>query len=219
MVLKELHRAKTEGMRQVVEGMFTPSAEAGGEELEEVRAASAKDPYEEMEYVASEIERLVREQGYRYREIAMITRGASGYFPMVRAAFFKRGIPVFLDERRKVDAKPLFQFCSSALKIACMNFAGEDVLRLLKTGLIAMEPEEIALLEDYAFRWNLRGSMWKAPFRSHPKGFGTGDDARGQGDPFPPEPLRERLFLRLSNSAAPSSKRTGRGLPGRSTGC
>ncbi len=172
VVLEELYRAKTEGMRRVVSGMFTHSEGACEGKVEGVCAVTARDPYEEMEYTASEIERLVREQGYRYREIAVITRGVSGYFPMVRAAFLKRGIPVFLDERRKVDAKPLFQFCSSALKIACMNFAGEDILRLLKTGLLAAEPEEIALLEDYAFRWNLRGSMWKTPFRSHPRGFG-----------------------------------------------
>ena len=212
VVLKELHRAKTEGMRQVVEGMFTPSTEAGGEELEEVRAASAKDPYEEMEYVASEIERLVREQGYRYREIAMITRGASGYFPMVRAAFLKRGIPVFLDERRKVDAKPLFQFCSSALKIACMNFAGEDVLRLLKTGLIAMEPEEIALLEDYSFRWNLRGSMWKVPFQSHPKGFGREMTPEDRETLSHLNLLRERIIPPLEQFRRSILKTDGAGI-------
>lgn len=172
VVLQHLYRAKTPGMRQLVDGMFSSKWNPSEEYREEVKAVTAKDPYEEMEYVASEIERLVREQGYRYREIGVVTRGASHYFPMVRNAFFKREIPVFLDERRKIDAKPLFQFCMCALKIACMNFPGEDVLRLLKTGLIQMEQEDISRLEDYVFLWNIRGSMWKSPWKSHPQGFG-----------------------------------------------
>lgn len=171
-ILDTLHRSKTLGMRQVVTGMFSVHAKPCDKTCGEVDAVLAQDPYTEMEYIASSIEQLVREQGYRYREIAVITRNTGSYFPMVRTAFNKRNIPVFLDERRRIDAKPLLQFCTCALKIACFNFAGEDVLHLLKTGLVAVGQDDIALLEDYAYRWNLRGSMWKTAFKSHPRGFG-----------------------------------------------
>ena len=211
-VFATLYRSKTRGMKQVVQGMFSAHALPLDSFCGDVNAVTSSDPYAELDYVASSIEQLVREQGYRYREIAVITRSAGGYFPMVRAAFQKREIPVFLDERRRIDAKPLFQFCTCALKIACFHFAGEDVLHLLKTGLAGLEEEDIALLEDYAYRWNLRGSMWKTPFRSHPQGFGremTEEDEQSLGHL---NSLRERIVPPLEKFRLAVLKTDGAGI-------
>lgn len=50
-----------------------------GEKMQSISLHEVHTPQEEAQYVAEEIRRLVREEGYRYREIAVIASDLNTY--------------------------------------------------------------------------------------------------------------------------------------------
>ncbi|MBU5434587.1 PD-(D/E)XK nuclease family protein [Pseudoflavonifractor sp. MSJ-37] len=143
--------------------------ESGGVALFEARS-----PYGEVEWAAAEILRLVREEGLRFRDIAVSARSMETYGPLIETVFPRYGIPVFLGQMSDILQKPVPALIASALDIAAGNYRREDVLRYLKTGLTPLTDEERDLLENYALKWDLRGSRWtqEEDWTMHPEGYG-----------------------------------------------
>lgn len=127
---------------------------------------------DECDFVASEIKRLVREENYRYRNIAVIERSEGSYKNQLLSSFRKYGIDCFPDNRQPILTQPLMAFMLSLFDILTDGFNTEYVLRFLKTGLYGFTVEEISMLEDYALMWKIKASEWKNEWKSNPDGFG-----------------------------------------------
>lgn len=134
------------------------------------QACLCKNEYDEIDYVLSTI-RLLSTQGYRYSEIAILSRDMSTYQPLLRPAFEKYNIPYFEDCVESVVTKPLFRFVCNLLKTVSGAYNTDLLLALMKCGLTPFSPEEIATLENYVFIWETTGSRFSMPFTSHPRGF------------------------------------------------
>lgn len=139
---------------------------------------SAGNLYEEAQFVAQEIARLVQTEGARYSEVVIISRGLPQYNGILDPVCKKYGIPLFLDARRDLAAHPLMAFLLGALELLAGNFREEAVLRYLKTGLAGLDVVEIAHLENYLYTWNLQGrNAWEQEWVNSPDGFGGQTDA------------------------------------------
>lgn len=164
------------------ERVFRPEAAPFNGEASALRIVSAGNLYEEVQFVAREIARLVQTGEARYDEMVVISRGLPLYNGILDPVCNKYGIPLFLDARRDVSAHPLMAFVSGALELLAGNFRQEAVLRYLKTGLAGLSTVEIAQLENYLYTWNLQGrTAWQTEWTDHPDGFGSTaqpDDAR-----------------------------------------
>ncbi len=126
----------------------------------------------ECDFVASEIKRLVREEGYRYRDIAVIER-STDYKNQLLSSFRKYNIDCFPDNRQPILTQPLMVFMLSLFDILTEDFNSEYVLRFLKTGLYGFSIEEIALIEDYVLMWRIKPSEWKKEWTGNPEGYGV----------------------------------------------
>ena len=146
-----------------------PTVEEGETDL--VTVACAADKYEECDLAALEIRRLIAEEGYRCREIAVFERGSS-YAAAMTASLKKYKIPVFTDQRAPLTDYPLVRAALGAVKIAVFGFASEDVFALLKTEIVGVSAEDRALLESYVYLWQKDGAAWTADFTDNPDGFG-----------------------------------------------
>lgn len=89
-----------------------------GRRYREIRARRTADPYEELNFTAAEIARLVREEGLRYREIAVIARDLSRYDVALPAVFERYRIPCFLDLRTDACSSALTQGVLTAAAVA-----------------------------------------------------------------------------------------------------
>jgi len=149
-----------------------------GEELlpspdhEGIEIFEARDPYEEAEFVAATIRRLVQEKGWRYRDFSIICRTPEHYYGSLDVALKKRRIPCFVSEPARVDAEPVMRFSLEAFEAVRSGFSTDSLLEMLKTGVSGFTTEEISDLENYAFLWKINGSDWRAEFVRHPRGFG-----------------------------------------------
>jgi ATP-dependent helicase/nuclease subunit B len=126
----------------------------------DVTIASAANPYSEVEEAARDIIRLCRDQGYRYRDIAVTMRNPESYGSSIKSIFSRFGIPFFFDGKRNIDSHPLVVFILSALEIFSDSWSYEAVFRYARTGLAGVAREELDLLENYVLANGIRGNVW-----------------------------------------------------------
>ncbi|WP_010093670.1 helicase-exonuclease AddAB subunit AddB [Ornithinibacillus scapharcae] len=128
-----------------------------------IRIAEAVHPRAEIEGVAQEIVRLVREENYRYRDIAVLIRQTEKYQDIIGTIFEDYNIPVFIDEKRTMLNHSLIEFIRSALEVVDTNWRYDAVFRMLKTGFIPETDDEYPLtsdaideLENYVIEYGIR---------------------------------------------------------------
>ncbi|WP_163195108.1 helicase-exonuclease AddAB subunit AddB [Clostridium thermarum] len=128
--------------------------------IENLRIYKAFDNYDEIEMVSRDIIRLVRDKGYRFKDIAVVCRELESYEKIIAAIFREYGIPYFLDMKRTVSGNPLVVFIISVFDIFTKNWSYETVFRYLKTGLTGVDNESLDLLENYILANGIRGNQW-----------------------------------------------------------
>ncbi|MDR1563493.1 MAG: PD-(D/E)XK nuclease family protein [Oscillospiraceae bacterium] len=166
------NRFKAPALKVLEQGIFQYSG-VSSQDSQGVRILAALSPYQECEAAAAEISRLVREKGFRYRDIAIITRDFESYASTLELVFKKYNIPLFMDTRASVEAMHLFRFVLTALKCITGGLQGEELLRLAKTGLLGLDTSAVALLENYVLLWRISGRGWREPFKQNPHGFAS----------------------------------------------
>lgn len=135
---------------------------------------AAATPRQEVEWCAAEILRLLREEHYRCRDIAVCARKLDGYGELIDSVFAQYGVPVFRSAMEDILEKPVLALVTSALAAAGSDYPYEELFRYLKTGLTGISDEERDLLENYALTWDLKGSGWtrQKSWNMHPEGYG-----------------------------------------------
>ena len=150
-----------------------------GEKIEKVNQCNnitvckSATSFDEANFVARTIRRLIREKGYRFRDFVIIARDAESYKEAVTAACKRNKVSLFFDNRIPLSAFPLARAAQAA--IAALNFSTENILRFHKTGLGLLNTEEISALENYTYLWNINGQAWLEEFKADPRGFVTED--------------------------------------------
>lgn len=129
-------------------------------EVRTIQLYRALNPYEEMEYVARDIVRRVREGGLRYRDIAILLRDLDTYGATLQSIMKQFGIPVFVDARKEIDSNPLATFISGFFEIRRRNFQFEAVFKYLKTRLVGITQEDLDALENYCLANGITGWRW-----------------------------------------------------------
>ena len=134
----------------------------------------ALTPRSEVEWAASRIRTLVREEGLRYRDIEVTARDFGTYQPLIESVFPRYQVPVFASAMTDILEKPILTLVTAALETVAGGYRYDDVFRYLKTGLTDLPEEDRDLLENYVLKWNLRGSRWTQtkPWNMHPRGYG-----------------------------------------------
>jgi len=131
-----------------------------GDETQSVRVASFSNKYLEVQSVADNIIRLVRDEGFKFHEIAVLPGDMESYAPILQNTFTRYNIPCFVDLRIGILFHPLSEFVRALFEIIMKNWSQESVFRLLKTGLLDISEDAIDELENYAIEYGIRGSKW-----------------------------------------------------------
>lgn len=128
----------------------------------------AQNPYEEMEYVARDILKRVREEGYRFRDMAILLRDLDTYGAVLKSVMAQYDIPVFIDSRKEIDTNPLAGFIAGFFEIRKSNFQSEAVFKFLKTRLLDLTMEELDILENYCLANGITGWKWQQEYWKYP---------------------------------------------------
>ncbi|WP_160058161.1 helicase-exonuclease AddAB subunit AddB [Alkalicoccus saliphilus] len=161
--LVEGHRFQSSGLsfiEQNIERFPTKMGKGTGIDLWE-----AVNHRTEVEHTAREIVRLVREENYRYRDIAVMTRNVEAYRSYIETIFPLEKIPFFMDNKKSALDHPLTEFIKSALETIEKGWPYEAVFRMIKTELLfkeigGEEREQADILENYVLARGIRGKKW-----------------------------------------------------------
>ena len=203
VVLEPAARFRNGEMKALEENVFRGRRALYREKPDFVFLYRAEDHYDEAAFTAAAIRALVMEQGYRYRDFAVIVRSPEPYYGCLDTALERWEIPFFMDQPRTVDAEPLMHLVLSAFRAVNAGFRSEDIFAYLKTGLCGFSADEIARLENYTYLWKISGGKWKTGWTEHPGGFVEEFTEKNRGELESLNALRERVMsplLRLQSS-------------------
>ena len=159
--LENSYRFKNYELKHLEENIYSFPYTKYNKTVENIGLFLAKNQYSEIEYVAENIVKLVRDKKYRYKEIAVITKDLEGYASLCKAIFNKYNIPVFIDEKNDLSQNVLVRYILSVINIFARNWSQESVMEYLKTNLVEdIDESDICILENYALKWGIKNSKW-----------------------------------------------------------
>ena len=124
-----------------------------------------KNAQEEAFFAAGEITRLVREEKFRFREIALVCADMETYAPYLEKAFAGAHIPAFIDRKSSITDNRLSKFVLGALRVVKEKFSYESVFSYLKCYLTDLTFDETARLENYCLEFGIKGPVvWNRDF-------------------------------------------------------
>jgi ATP-dependent helicase/nuclease subunit B len=125
-----------------------------------VRILSAANARAEAEFAARQILELVKEKGYRYRDIAVIASDIESYQHYIRALFEDYGIPFFIDRREPLTQHPAVGLICSAMDAVSGGFSHSDIFAYLKSDFAPIERGKADILENYCLEFGVSGGDW-----------------------------------------------------------
>lgn len=155
---------------KLLEGAFCDDNAVYEDKTNDITLFQADNIYDEAEFVARNIRRLVRKNGYRYNDFVIIARETEDYENAVITACQKNNVGLFFDEKEPINTHPVCTLALAALA-ASNKTLSSNIFKCLKTGLTSLNFEDINELENYVNIWNIDGSLWFEQWRMNPKGF------------------------------------------------
>lgn len=151
--------------------LFRYQAAVYEKEPKGIQIFEAKNREEEVARIILEIQILIRKEKYRYLDIAVITEDIAGYAELLQEEMEKAKIPCFIDYKRDILSNPFSELLRAVLDVMEHKYTYESVFRMLKTGLLDWENDEIDLFEWYVKALGIRGKNgyqkeWKRKYRS-----------------------------------------------------
>ncbi|MBU6401605.1 MAG: PD-(D/E)XK nuclease family protein, partial [Verrucomicrobia bacterium] len=128
-----------------------------------LRVVACPHPEAEATFAAREILRFVREEGGRFRDVAVLLRTFEGYHDVLRREFNRYQVPFFLDRREPIAHHPVAELTRGAARIAAFGWRHDDWFGALKTGLVHDDEAEIDGLENEALARGWDGEVWCEP--------------------------------------------------------
>lgn len=168
--LTENHRTADLALQALANGLYAPVPQVYEDAAPMVMVTPCPDVYEECRYTVRAIRRLMREEGYRCGEIAVVARNLADYQGLLDEMLARDGIPCYMDARQEILCEPLVVYIRAALRLAVDGWRTEELLRLMKTDLWVLDPVEIAEMENYVYTWRIEGKRWEQEWTENPAG-------------------------------------------------
>ena len=130
-----------------------------------VKIVRCQNPYNEACTAAGWIWHLVRDEGLRLRDIALICNNIDEQKELYERVFSDYGIQLFVDCKRSGEYHPLMNLIVALMRMITFEFQRDDVIKYIKTGFTELTEDEIRNLEIYTYKYRISGHKWNNRFR------------------------------------------------------
>ncbi len=124
-----------------------------------LRIFSARTPYEEASFIASDIKRRIQ-RGAKYKDFAILARNCEPYIGLIDRALERADIPYFVSQTKDISSFEAIKLIRIAYHIVEHHFRRDDVIAYLKCGLSGIDREAADLFESYVETWQLSGDRF-----------------------------------------------------------
>ncbi len=129
-------------------------------ESDDIKIYSADDAYSEICRVACEIQRLCREEGYRYSDINIVYRSADTYCSILKRVLSMFDIPYFMDYRESVSQNPFVTFLYAMGEVFEYNFSYDSLINLIKSAFSPVSKEDADVFENFILEYGITGKYF-----------------------------------------------------------
>ncbi len=150
------HRADND-ISFLEKNLFRKKYASYGEKTSDIFLFSEDNPRNELRKVCRIIRHLVKEEGFAYRDIAVVTGALDVYTPYAGDIFDAYEIPYFIDAGRRLGMNPFTEYVKSGLEIIDTDFSYDSVMNLLKSGLFPISRESIYKFDNYLVALRIKG--------------------------------------------------------------
>ena len=161
--LNNLYRFKNEELKYIENYLYSTKVKQFNSN-KNINLFLAKNYYSEIENVEKKINKLIKRENLRYKDICIITKNTDSYSSLIKTIFGKYGIPVFIDEKRDLNQNIIVQYILSILEILNKNYSYESVFNYLKTGFVNIDENDIFKLEKYCIKYGIKNNKFKKDF-------------------------------------------------------
>ncbi len=140
---------------------------------------------EEVRQTFIKVSDLVRNEGYAYRDIALVCGSLENYGDLISRQAEKFEIPVYIDQNTSILLNPFVEYITSALNIVISGYRYEDVFHYMRSGMTGFDRGDTDLLENYVRALGIKGKKsWedkflrRMPAKFRRSGKGTEPDER-----------------------------------------
>lgn len=136
-----------------------------GERQEDIGIHCVRDGQGEVDFTIRQIRKLIKEKGWHYRDIAVVTGDIGYYGRVIEKKYEAAGIPFFLDRKRDILSNPMVELLRSLIEVLEKDFQYNGIFRFLRCGLSGIDRNKTDLLENYVLALGIRGyKKWSQPF-------------------------------------------------------
>ena len=161
--LEKLHRFKNEELGYIEKYLYSTKVQKC-QTNKNINLFLAKNYYSEIENVAIKINKLIKEENLKYKDISIITKNTDNYSSLIKTIFEKYEIPVFIDKKRDLNQNIIVQYILSILEIFNKNYSYESIFNYLKTGFVEIDENDIFKLEKYCIKYGIKNNKFKKDF-------------------------------------------------------
>lgn len=149
---------ESKALRFLEHNLFRYPSDIYNEEQEDIHIHTGKNPKREVEFVIRQIQKLIREENYRYKDIAIVTGDISTYGRIIDKEFKSAGIAAFIDYKRDITGNPFVEFIRAVIDVIARDYSYESMFRYLRCGMVDIREEDIDYIENYVLALGIRGS-------------------------------------------------------------
>ena len=183
------NKSSSPEIKIIEKNIFSLNAEEYDNDTDNISIYSSLNPYTETQRTAAKIISLIRDKGYRWRDIKVAVGSMDTYETNVKRIFAQYEIPYFLDVKRDILNNPLTKYILSILDMFIWRFKYDNVFEYLKTGFSPLNISQVHSLENYALQYGIEGEKWFKEF----KPFVKDEDIKAESDKYDMEEYR-KLF-------------------------
>ena len=115
----------------------------------------------EVEQVAHQIIKLVRENGYRFSDFAVVSRKSDVYNPIICDVFNRYNIFYNITEAKFSNSNFLYSTMLSIFNVIINKYSFDDVFNFIRSVFCDLDDESKFLLENYVREVGNREKLWK----------------------------------------------------------
>lgn len=162
MVMKADNKDE-DALAYLSENYLKPYVKPFENEQDAIRIMSFPSKDEEVTQLACEIVRLIRDEDYRYHDIAVLVGDMGQYKSSLVSTFKEYDIPVFMDDKKSIHTNGLVAIIDAALEVITTGWTYKSIMSFLRFNRLDLTADEIDTLENYLLEHGIQGKKkWDA---------------------------------------------------------
>lgn len=169
IVMKDSNE-ETDALTYLSENYLKPYVKPFEQQQEAIQITSFPSKDEEVSKLAREIVRLIRDEGYRYHDIAVLVGDMGQYKSSIISTFKEYDIPVFMDDKKSIHTNSLVAVIDAALEVLTVGWTYKSIMSFLRFNRLDLTIDEIDTLENYLLEHGIQGKKkWDANWERESK--------------------------------------------------